>query len=206
MKKRNICMILLCLCAFLLNGCAGSEVMKEMDYGLVCGKVENNVYSNDYFQIQCAPDDNYVFLDDDEVAEIYQTVKEDRDPDFYEKQLMENKIAVVAIAVNPDEGETMVINVVDIGNDDPTPDDILEASKEEAAPAGVEAVSTEVETCDFLGEESACLRFHGIQNENDVYQQHRVYIKDGYYIQVCMSSYNKDETDDMFTAVSKIEE
>ena len=26
MKKRNICMILLCLCAFLLNGCAGSEV------------------------------------------------------------------------------------------------------------------------------------------------------------------------------------
>ena len=70
MKKRNICMILLCLCAFLLNGCAGSEVTKEMDYGLVCGKVENNVYSNDYFQIQCAPDDNYVFLDDDEVAAV----------------------------------------------------------------------------------------------------------------------------------------
>ena len=115
-------------------------------------------------------------------------------------------MAVVAIAVNPDEGKTMVINVVDIGNGDPTPDDIMEAGKEEAAPDGVEAVSTEVETCDFLGEESACLRFHGIQDGNDVYQQHRVYIKDGYYIQICMSSYNKDETDDMFAAVSKIEE
>ena len=227
MKKKIYLVLTLCMTMALSMGCAGVEtetaqqVEQQVEqqpeqqavenFDSVCGDVAENIYTNDYFQLQYAPGDDYIFADDETISQLAQiAIESEAENSIYTEQLLKNNSALVAMAVNVDETKNLVILVIKSsigGKNIPTPDVIL--SPEEAEDAlrrnGLEDLSSIKEECEFLGEQSISLKTHGVQNGYDLYQQQRVYVKEEYYIQICATSYFSDETDEMFLDVSKLE-
>lgn len=231
MKKKIYLVLTLCMTMVLSMGCAGVEtetaqqVEQQVEqqpeqqveqqavenFDSVCGAVAENIYTNDYFQLQYDPGDDYIFADDETISQMAQiAIESEAENSIYTEQLLKNNLAIVAMAVNEDETKNLVILVIKSsigGKNIPTPDVIL--SPEEAEDAlrrnGLEDLSSIKEECEFLGEQSISLKTHGVQNGYDLYQQQRVYVKEEYYIQICATSYFSDETDEMFLDVSKLE-
>ena len=178
------------------------------DYSAICGSVEDGVYTSDYFNLQYEPGQDFEFLDEEQIGELLQMAIDTMDYDsFFEKQFATNQLAVVAMAMNQEGTQNMVIEMVHYDVQDDTAKDILRVDSV-ARPleqSGCEDVTAEQYPCEFLGEQTVCLKTHCIQNGYDMYQQQRVIICEDYYAQICATSYMDDKTDEMFEKFSWIE-
>lgn len=167
--KKKICLFLtLCMTMVLSMGCAGVETETAQqteqqadqqtveNFDSVCGDVAENIYTNDYFQLQYDPGDDYIFADDETISQMAQiAIESEAENSIYTEQLLKNNLAIVAMAVNEDETKNLVILVIKSsigGKNIPTPAAISVLLEEETIKglatkiASIEVANTVVAT------------------------------------------------------------
>lgn len=181
---------------------------------LKLGSVTGNVYENTYFGIGCSLDENWVYADEDELADMIGMSVEMFDDEEIGEQILKADMFYDMFASADNGAVNIVISVENLGalygmalDEESYIDAALVSLEDVMASANVTVKDFEKTTLTFAGKDHVAVRMYSVNENynNDVYQL-LVCIKQGSYIAlITMSSSAYDVTESMTDLFYKVE-
>lgn len=196
MKRRIISLLLVLAMVFAMAGCGNKtenkenkEQPKEQEKTFSLGTIDGNVYTNDFAGFSFKADDDWVFLDDEEIADLTGIVMEKLDNEEYTKSLSEGKTLIEMYSMPVDSsGRSINVTVQDVGafyGKTTTLDAFISASIDQLKVAfeSIGATDAEIEPAhfDFIGTDCSGLTCKADFAGTVLYES-QVSIKVGRYI------------------------
>ena len=178
------------------------------------GKVEGDVYKNEYFGLQVGVLDGFSFVDDETLEAVYgyaTDVLSETDNKAVAKQLESGDAQIVAMAV--DESGLNNVNITVQQNvllanalfdEKAVLTMSVSAVKDELEAQGFENFTTEIVDMEIAGETHAVLKMSGDYQGIDYHGLMVNLQKGNYMLAVAATSFNGDQTDDILSKVTAL--
>ena len=167
------------------DSAAPESTEPEVDFE--AGTVENNTYTSSLLGITATLDENWYFLDREEIDQIYGITSEAMDDEEIAKKLEDGSTYADMYATDQSTGATVNVNIQNVGLTAllVSEEAILEAAEGEVIAAlesmGLTDVKYELGTMQFAGKEHACVYITGQINGTTLYET-QVCVKNGNYV------------------------
>lgn len=193
---------------------ASSESSESGDS--ISGEIDGNTYTNKYFGVKIALDNNYHFATDEELQTLNSTITDLNifsDNAAAKKALDNGTVMIVTYAVDGTTGKTLNVVLQSVGTLTgalANEQSLLEAGKKDTISAleaqGLTDVTATMETVTFMGEEHPSLLLTAKVNGADLYQRCICLIKDGYIANFTASGLDKEQFDKDLLSATKLGE
>lgn len=216
MWKKTVALALVLVLAVSMCACdlAGSvqdvvEDVLPVVQSFVAGTVEDNRYENTFAGVACQLDENWTFLDEDQIRELNGIATEIMGEE-YQKALENAALLQDMQATHANQMDSVNVNFekLPILRADITEQEYAEAGAAGSAAAlesmGFENMTYEVGTIQFAGSEHAAIRLQGTYMGIAVYETLALYKCEGYMMVVTACSWQENTTEEIlanFTAI-----
>ena len=206
MKKMIITMMLVFALIFTMTGTAyaASDEETEEAFGTALGRIEDDVYINEYFGLGFAPPEEWSFYTEEELAEMMNltiAVMEDEDLQETMKDFLEDGSSVTNMAAKKGLG-SQNLNMRLMKNEggqlqnfseEYILEQIVDTVEDQLAAAGYKDLELEIREIEFAGEEKPALFITGTFLNIPVYQAEILLMGEEYYSIVTFTSIQEED-------------